>query len=367
MIVPDYASPAKRLELYARALQEPLVEEKNIDQSLGHVNHAVLYNTRANSAFLKSTFPAGFASLAAKKQKFFSNDGTFLGNSGRSTITQTQPKESFMSWTRGEEMEEQIFDEDDDPYADVAGPYYRELMKMREQSAMNYIIHGNTSDCSLSAIRAPFHRPESKPNPKARYAIYDSSESFKVYNVPSALPDLNPALLKSKSALFSSHQKSKYDEWVDTQKSNESESVWLKKGNNTDYNYSPYDYTAKDKTRTERSSSALPLQAVPRPLPPMITVQLCTLSQMLRSNTALEERSFLFRKLPSDVAFDGILYTHALIHLYESYTHTLIYSYTHTLMFHSPVPIVSSPFLYPSEWHSGLHCPHPTVYAQYPV
>lgn len=97
------------------------------------------------------------------------------------------------------------------------------------------------------------------------------------------------------------NNKSQYGDWIETQKGNKTEEVWLKKGNNTDYNYSAYEFKSEDKNKN--TTVRYPLQTVPKILPPVITVQMCTLSQMLRSHTALDERSFLFRRLPSETDF----------------------------------------------------------------
>lgn len=105
-------------------------------------------NRREESVHLKNSFPAGFK---LNKNVHSSNkSSTFLANKlGQNSIHEIE-NNSYMSWAKGGDNSKSIefTDEFDshlssqmlnrDPHADMAGPYYSDLMKAKVNDASKY-------------------------------------------------------------------------------------------------------------------------------------------------------------------------------------------------------------------------------------
>lgn len=78
------------------------------------------------------------------------------------TENHNENKVSFVSWTKG--VNESQYDDsvdnsfDSDPFGNVAGPYFQEIMDIRTKIKSNYeqLSMDKSSQCLVSATKAPF-------------------------------------------------------------------------------------------------------------------------------------------------------------------------------------------------------------------
>lgn len=95
------------------------------------------HNRRYKSQYLKSLFPAGFQLQQVRKELVLDPVERELSSQilkSSNTLSHIEPiKQSFVSWTKGEDSDEyEEYDPDEDVFADCAGPTLQELNAMRK-------------------------------------------------------------------------------------------------------------------------------------------------------------------------------------------------------------------------------------------
>jgi len=263
-------------------------------------------NRKNESAYLKNTFPAGFgsdtnlksSSSSEGKSEIISKSG-LLGRSGSA---------SFVSWTKGgsEFGDEESTIGTADPYANVAGPYYNEIMKPKDNKSLHSSQPTVTNDSDFCLVSTGPMSMISRTKMNSTVTKYEDRK--RVFQQPSSMPYLSATLTGGGSSL----SPEVYENWLSYQRSDVGEKVWQKKGKDSTYNYSSRDFKADAVNdgdvriiytdRIDRDADIIPIREVPKVMPPFLTVEIFTQNQLLKSSTVLFDRSILFKKVSSTMS-----------------------------------------------------------------
>lgn len=270
-------------------------------------------NRRSNSSqMLHKTFPAGFGTNSIRQQIIkpeieYSRLGSQAQQSNKNSVIFSDG--SFTAWTKGDPSDgnETLNQKSEfsDPFANVAGPYYSDLMRAnRSDSTVRGITDTNSLN-QLTTFGVPLHNRKERDDKSTR----KSKPNVTVYHAPASLPNFTPSLNNSKifNHLLEGSMDS-YELWLHYKNANLDEKSWHKRGNDTMYNYSAYDFkqTASPVKVLSTAEQLDALLEIPKPLPPTLSVEIYTMNQMIRSNSVLDNQHFISRQVSSDLTMDEL-------------------------------------------------------------
>ena len=134
-----------------------------------------------------------------------------------------------------------------------------------------------------------------------------NEQILKVYNVPSMLPELKPTLLKSKLSSNQSGDLHRYSKWLNYERSESSSRVWKQKGNDPEYNYSPFEFNLSIDTKMiDTVIQDLPLQEIPSNLSDNLVISFWNKRELIKFNFALDEKFVERRLVQTSTTFDSV-------------------------------------------------------------
>lgn len=118
-----------------------------------------------------------------------------------------------------------------------------------------------------------------------------------MYHAPTELPKLTSRLANSKSLgnlNTTVNRATSYDKWLQEKHTGVSDKVWKSKGNDVQYNYSPYRSADRLQTSTSLTVPSIDLlQSISEPAPQIVTVHIYTRNEMMSSNKPINDQKFL--------------------------------------------------------------------------